>query len=197
MVLIAACAGISPVETLTDTRWAARQAKLSAINDWTLSGRIGVIENQKGWHASLYWNQQGQAYSIELIGPLGQGRLRIRGNEREVTVRTADGQVLSAPRPEQLLEETVGFRIPVDGLVYWIRGLPDPSQRRLLKGDQQGRLLRLEQNGWVIEYPRYMQVADLELPAQIRARRGDVQLKLVIKKWDLPPHALATVLSFE
>lgn len=194
VVLATACAVAPSVETLRDTLWAARRAELDALRDWTVAGRMAVIDNQDGWHASLHWTQREDAYSMELIGPLGQGRIRIEGDQDQVRVRTADGQVFADVDPGRLLERAVGVRIPVEGLIYWIRGLPDPSQPSVLRGDQQGRLLRIEQDGWIIEYPGYMQVAHLQLPAQIRARRGELSFKLIVKDWDLPTRPRVTAL---
>ena len=57
--------------------------------------------------------------------------------------------------PILLLEQTLGLRLPVTGLRYWVRGLPAPGPTALLQTDAAGRLTRLEQNGWVIEYPSY------------------------------------------
>lgn len=157
------------------------------MQDWSLTGRIGVTQAAEGWHGSVHWEQQGPYYAIDLIGPLGQGRTRIEGGGQGVVVRTADGQLLRAVDPQQLLEEAVGVRIPVEGLVYWVRGMPDPTRPSELTGDQQGRLIHLEQDGWMIDYSRYEPVAALELPTRIRARQGDLQVKLAVQDWNLAP----------
>ena len=185
VVLLGACA-VAPTAYPPGERWEARRAVLTALQNWSLTGNMGVLTEQQGWHASFQWSQEGQGYQIDLIGPFGQGRVRIEGDAQEVRVRTADGQALTAADPEQLLADAVGVRIPVDGLSYWVRGLPDPRQPSVLADDGLGRLIRLEQGGWVVEYPRYMPVAALELPAQIRARKGDLSVKIVIQQWRLP-----------
>ena len=184
-VLVSACA-VAPTAGPPGERWELRRAALASLQDWSLVGNMGVLTEQQGWHASFQWSQEGQRYRIDLIGPFGQGQVRIEGDGQGVRVRTAAGQVLTAADPEQLLEDAVGVRIPVDGLRYWVRGLPDPHRRSVLADDGLGRLTRLEQGGWVVEYPRYMPVAALELPAQIRARKGDLNVKIVIQQWNLP-----------
>ena len=186
-LLLSACAPLPVVDLLTDSPWTARQRILRGLQHWSLSGRIGVTDGKDAWHASLYWTQRGQAYTIDLIGPLGQGRLNIQGDAQGVIVRTADGQLLNAAAPEQLLEQTIGMRIPVEGLRYWVRGLPDPNRPSQLAGDEEGRLVRLEQDGWIIDYSRYTQVQALDLPDRIRARKGELQVRLVITEWNLQP----------
>ena len=185
--LLSACAAVPLSVPLASTPWPSRQATLNALHYWDASGRIAVVNEQNGWHASLHWIQQGPNYVIELFGPLGQGRLTIQGNPKTVSVQTSDGQVLSAVAPEQLLEQTTGMRVPINGLIYWLRGLPDPAQQSELSGDQQGRLTRLEQGGWVIEYPVYAEVAQLELPTRIQAQRDQLKVKVVIERWQLQP----------
>lgn len=166
--------------------WAARQAALTAL-DWTLLGRIGVTTETDGWHGTLRWTQTADRYAIDLLGPLGQGAISIRGDAAGVSVRTSDGQTLTADEPEALLQEASGIRIPIRGLLYWVRGLPIPNQPSILAGDEQGRLSRIEQDGWVVEYSAYTETNGLALPERITARRNDVQVKLVINTWQPRP----------
>jgi outer membrane lipoprotein LolB len=190
---MAGCAGPA-LQPPAAVPWLARQEALTGVRDWSIDGRIGITNAQEGWHASLQWAQQGPAYAIDLFGPWGQGRVRIEGDARGVSVRTADGQVRRAADPERLLGETLGVRIPLNGLRYWVRSLPDPNRPSELQGDPQGRLSRLEQDGWVIDYPRYAQVGSMELPAQIRARQEDWQVRIAIREWNLQPAPLRSAL---
>jgi outer membrane lipoprotein LolB len=185
LALLAGCA--TPVETATHPAWPARQRTLVALRDWSVNGRLAVTTAQEGWHVSLYWVQQGPVYSIDLIGPLGQGRVRIQGDARGVSLRTADGQLQRATDADELLARAVGVRIPLNGLLYWVRGVPDPGQPGALALDEQGRLSRLEQGGWRIEYLDYMPVAALELPRRIRATQGEIKVQIVVNDWSLAP----------
>lgn len=187
IVLAAGCAVTPPASPTAPDAWAARQSTLARLTQWQADGRIGVVNSQDGWHASFQWAQQDPTYRIDIIGPLGQGRITIQGDEREVSIQTQDGQRSTAPDPDLLLEQTLGLRLPVTGLRYWVRGLPAPGPTALLQTDAAGRLTRLEQNGWVIEYPSYApsSVFNLDLPERIVARRLDLGVKLVIEQWML------------
>ncbi|MEH6874070.1 MAG: lipoprotein insertase outer membrane protein LolB [Candidatus Competibacter sp.] len=187
IVLSAGCAVAPPTSPTTPDAWVARQSTLARLTQWQADGRIGVVNGQDGWHASFQWAQQDPTYRIDIIGPLGQGRVTIQGDEREVSIQTQDGQRSTAPDPDLLLEQTLGLRLPVTGLRYWVRGLPAPGPTALLQTDAAGRLTRLEQNGWVIEYPSYApsSVFNLDLPERIVARRLDLGVKLVIEQWML------------
>jgi outer membrane lipoprotein LolB len=186
LLLVAACATSPSSQFVTNSPWPQRKATLNTLQDWQLSGRVSVTSEQDGWHATLNWVQQGSEYTIDLIGPLGQGRLRISRDGENVQLRTSDGRVFYATDADQLVEKTLGLRMPVNGLVYWVRGLPDPLQASVLAGDSQGRLTQLEQNGWIIDYLRYAQQGQgIELPTRIRAHQDEWTVQMVIKKWNL------------
>ncbi|HHW76924.1 MAG TPA: outer membrane lipoprotein LolB [Xanthomonadaceae bacterium] len=182
--LLSGCA-VPPVSPVGQGAWEARQPALGRLTVWRAVGRIGVVNGQDGWHASFQWAQRGPGYRIDLIGPLGQGRVVVRGDGREVSVQTQDGQNWTAPDPDALLEQTLGVRLPVNGLRYWVRGLPEPGPNPTIQTDASGRLTRLEQNGWIIDYPAYAPAAAHELPTRIVAQRGDLSVKLVIEQWTL------------
>jgi outer membrane lipoprotein LolB len=167
--------------------WTARQTRLAQLAAWQVEGRIGVISGQEGWHATFQWTQQEPNYRIDLIGPLGQGRVVIESDGQEVRVQTQDGQSWTAPNPDDLLEQTLGSRLPVNGLRYWVRGLPAPGPTPVLQTDANGRLTRLEQNGWVIEYLIYAptSILNLDLPQRVIAQHRDLSVKLVIEQWTL------------
>jgi outer membrane lipoprotein LolB len=183
-VLIGGCA-TPPSGPLDSTRWETRQRVLNGLEWWDLAGRIGVTNDQQGWHANFNWAQRGPDYSIDISGPMGQGRMRIEGNPGGVEIKTSEGKVMTATDPDRLIETALGVRIPVNGLMYWVRGLPAPNPRAELAGDPEGRLTRLEQSGWLIQYPRYAREAALDMPAQIWARKDDLRIKLIIEQWNL------------
>lgn len=181
--LLAGCAA-APSTPLSDGAWAARRAALEDLRSWSLDGRIGVLTPTEGWHGALLWQQRGETYRIELVGPLGQGRTRIEGDSGGVRVWTAEGETYAAADPDRLVTQVLGLPVPVAGLVYWVRGLPDPHlPGTVMSGDDQGRLARLEQGGWVIEFSRYESHLGRELPTRIKAVRDDLQVKLAIGRW--------------
>jgi len=185
LALLTGCA-VSPTTSPEASKaWVARQSALQHLMQWNAAGRIGVVNGSEGWHAGFQWAQQGSDYRIDLIGPLGQGRVRVEGDEQAVRIQTADGQIQTAPNPDVLLEQAVGARLPVNGLRYWIRGLPEPGTAPAVQTDAEGRLIRLEQDGWIIEYLAYAYAAplSLDLPERIMARRQELSVKLIIEEW--------------
>jgi outer membrane lipoprotein LolB len=166
-------------------RWDAHSALLQSLASWDLRGSVAVNSEQENWDARLSWRQQGDTYQLRFLAPLGQGAAILEGNADSVTIRAADGSTRSAADPETLLRETTGVTLPLQGLRYWIRGLPAPdSIPRRQQLDAAGRLAELEQNGWQIEYARYLETNSPALPAKLVLRNGDYRIKIVVSAWE-------------
>ena len=154
-----------------------------AISDWQLTGRFSLTREEQGWHAGLFWQEQGDQYQLKISGPMGQGAFRLRGDADGVLLEQSDGQTLAAQDAEALLYQATGWHLPVSGLRYWIRGLPVPELRAQASRDAQGRLTRLEQSGWIIFYNRYVLVDGVYWPVKLRLVREDISVRLVIDQW--------------
>lgn len=164
--------------------WQQRQARSYSLDDWTLDGRLGVRLNNEGWSAGLLWEQSGTAYGIEVLGPLGRKAAQLRGDETGVNLITAKNESYSAQDAEQLMRSLLGWGLPLNGLRYWVLGVPDPGDADFTHTlDDYGRLAVLQQAGWVIDYDTYHQVPDL--PRKLSLSSQGVRLKLVVKSWEV------------
>lgn len=185
-LLLSACAGLRDTTTPPAAEpWQARQQTLEELQQWDLSARISVSRGDDGWHGSLRWRQRTNTYAIDLVGPLGQGRIDIDGTPSMVRLRTDDGRELRAADVETLLADATGLGLPISGLFYWIRGLPEANMPAQLMGDEQGLLTGLQQNGWNIVFSDYQLIDALQLPTRITAQQEDLQVKLAIQTWKL------------
>ena len=187
--ILAGCESLpsqAPVETdpAVESRWQAHQQRLAALESWTLHGRMVLVAGDDGWTATIHWDQERQHYNLRFIAPLGQGTYELEGDTDSVTLLTADNRLLHAASPEALLQENLGWQIPVASLKYWVRGIPDPalSPGRLVLDDS-GRLSRLQQSGWRISILRYREDRGLALPEKLFLKNRHFQLRLVIQDW--------------
>lgn len=174
-----------PVKDI-EQAWLAHRAALSALTMWTANGRIAGRTEEQGWSASLLWAQQGDEYHISLSGPLGQGRVQLDGNAQGVALQLPDQQVISASDPADLLYQRTGWRLPVEALRFWLRGLPAPNLPFVKQLDDQGRLEILEQSGWKLDYRQYVPIYHWELPAKLTLARADLRVRFIIDEWQLP-----------
>jgi len=88
-----------------------------------------------------------------------------------------------APSPEALLEEQLGWRLPVSHLVWWVRGLPAPDSKSTLSLDGDSRLATLDQDGWQVQYLSYTEQNGYWLPERLKLHGQDLDVTLVIKDW--------------
>lgn len=184
LLLLSACATRAPlVAPAPEASWLAHRETLEALTEWRVQGRVAVRVGEEGWNAHFDWQQQGGDYRIRLRGPFGQGAVEMHGNTLGVWLQRADSPAVFALNPEALLEQETGWRLPVAGLSSWLRGLPVPGEKPGIQWDAAGRLVQIEQNGWQIDYSRYLAHGELQLPGKLQLRRDSIQVKFVIDDW--------------
>lgn len=188
--LLTACSSLHQRETLDfggdADAWQTHRATVQPVHSWTLQGKIGVRSPAESGSGTLTWLQDQDRYDIRISGPLGRGATRLQGSKQGVTLDMAGQPSVQARSAEALLEQQTGWRLPVEHLLWWVRGLPAPDSPSRLQLDSQSRLARLAQAGWTVEYSRYQEVNGLQLPQRLQLSARDILLTLVITQWNLP-----------
>ncbi len=130
LLWLTACTGTPhrPPSIDPEQAWQLRQQVLTGLEDWSLSGRLGIQTGHEGWHVSINWQQQQAAYTIRITAPLGQGSMMLEGDADSVLMQTSEGESLQATDPGRLLYHQFGWRVPVTSLRYWVLGLPAPGE---------------------------------------------------------------------
>lgn len=187
-LLLSGCAGLplpppDELEAASHPQAAAHDAGTA----FRLAGRIGVLHDGESFSGSLRWRHGAEEDEIFLLSPLGQGVARIVRNSQGVSLETAEGQTYRAEDVESLTEEALGWRLPARGLQYWVAGRAAPDSPSSSETGEGGRLRRLSQDGWRIDYLGYRPVQGVDLPARLEmAMNGRLEVRLVIDSWVLP-----------
>jgi len=191
VLLFSGCASLSPFAPEPPSEriaqlWQQHVQSVRAQTDWTLSARIAAHSEDDGWNGKLHWQQGADTYQVSFNAPFGQGGLHLDGGPQYVEMRTSDGQTMVATDAESLLFQQLGWRLPLNSLRYWVRGVPVPASEKapLLAFDEEGRLARLQQFQWQIEYPAYRQAGGLMLPRKVYLENRELSVRLVIDRWD-------------
>lgn len=139
----------------------------------------------EAYNIGLRWQRDPQRFVLLLEAPFGQGVFRIDAyGSGGYRLRLPDGQEYRNRTPEALLDEVIGWSLPVSGMQYWIRGLPRPGADYRIQLDEFGSAIRIRQDRWEIEITDYFD-AGLEprLPRRINLARDDLNIRLVIERW--------------
>jgi len=158
--------------------------QLAAIEEFSLHGRIGVQTNSKGFSGSLQWQHRSTGDDINLYSPLGSQVASITRTADQVTLQDSSGKRFSAADAETLTQQILGWKLPLTGLADWSIGRPTQSPIQNSTWSEQGLLTNLEQDGWKIEYDNYEQQGAYMLPGKIFLKSDQLNLKLLVEKWN-------------
>jgi len=187
IALLTGCAGIGSREALqgqgNPQQWQAHKQQLSQLDGWEINGKIGIRAPKDSGSGTLYWLQRQDYYDIRLSGPLGRGAARLTGRPGQVSLEVANQGRYEAATPEELLEQQLGWKLPVSHLSWWVRGLPAPDSKSQLTLDGDSRLAGLDQDGWKVEYLSYAEQNGYWLPERIKLHGQDLDVTLVVKDW--------------
>ncbi len=159
-------------------------AAVANIKSYALKGRLGVVTQKQGFSGSIEWQHQPNADNIDVYSPVGGKLANIAKNASGVTLTDQKGHTIKANDAETLTENTLGFRLPLNGLSDWAVGRPTSSKIDASTWDEAGRLTTLKQDGWDISYENYANVNSQFLPSKIVLKSEKVNLKLLVEKWD-------------
>lgn len=187
-LFIAACAGRGGPSTDPDTQnlWLAQQAAASSFGTWDMYARGILKRKAEAYNVNIRWQRQADGrFTMMLEAPFGQGVLRIETSAADrYRLRLPDGQVYENNSPEALLEDVIGWSLPLSGLDFWVRGLPHGRSEHRYQLDSLGRARSINQDGWRIEYLDYFAAdGQVSLPRRFRLGNDDLSLKLVIERW--------------
>ncbi len=144
-----------------------------------LSGRIAARYGAESFSGNLAWRHAVRNDEMLITTPIGQGVARIVREGEAVTLTTAEPKEYRATDAESLTEQVLGFRLPLAGLADWVRARPSGDASFKDEKSADGRLQRLEQSGWKIEYLEY----DGERPSRLRLLYPGIELRLAILGW--------------
>lgn len=151
---------------------------------WELQGRAALSNGQQGGSGRLEWRQGGGSSEVTLSAPVTRQSWTLATQAGSATLAGVPNGPLQGADAGALLRQATGWEIPVAALGCWVRGARADAGRfgpATLGFDAGGRLRRIEQAGWRIDYPQWPAVADL--PPRITAVRGNDEVRLIVDSW--------------
>ncbi len=150
-------------------------------DNWSFSGKIGITTPKESVAGFIQWQQQDETFDIYVTGPMGQGSTRIQGTPDKATL-TQGGKIHEGVDPQQMIYEQLGWFFPLKNLPFWLQGKEAPFS--LAKTEtKDGKLTKIEQDLWNVEFQRYH--AYYGLPERIKIRQGKWKFLIVVKNWSI------------
>ena len=165
---------------------ADHRAAVAALDDWRLAGKLAVQRDDEGVSATLEWREQGDRFDLRLVAPLNGGTFQLSGEPGRVALATPEGEVFVAASAGDLVEQRLGWRLPVEGARWWVRGIPAPGSAATQEVfDAQGRWTDFAQDGWRISILDYLEDQQPHLPRKLFLARDTLKVRVVVKRWEL------------
>ena len=183
---LVACVSPPVTEAPTEHHWAAHIAAISELNDWQIQGKLGVRSPAQSGSALLDWRQHDARFKLLLSGAMGIGRHTFDGSPEGIVWTDSDGEQRFFTDPDQAFLLATHIDVPVDALRFWVRGIASPSAAAIATDDD-NPAMGFTQNGWHLSFDRFTHVEQVSLPTRIRAARDELQLTIVVSRWQLNP----------
>lgn len=177
---------------IAEQQQAQREAVLRTRRTWSLSGRIALSNGRNGGSGRIEWEQGADGLQVSLSAPVTRQSWRLSVDAGGARLDGLEGGTRIGPDATVLLREATGWEIPVGALGDWLRGMrASGAASASAQYDASGRLSRLEQDGWVIDY-RWPASGATEpvLPVRIDAAKGEAKVKLIVDDWQAASQSL-------
>lgn len=149
---------------------------------FALDGRIAVKYDGKHSTAGLHWQHDAGYDDILMLAPLGLTVAHLRRDAGGATLE-ASGKHYAAQDSGELMQQVLGWRLPLSGLPYWVMGVPMPGDMASVERNANGQISLLRQDGWDIHYTAYATVALDSLPSRMTLQREGLEIRLLIDEW--------------
>jgi outer membrane lipoprotein LolB len=158
LLVLTGCASVKPQGPSTSN--AATALTTQTAHEYR--GRFAVqyedgYGHQQNAYGNFDWRETGDTVTVQLRNPLGQTMAIVTSSPSSATLELPNRQPLTADNVSTLMQNALGFALPVEGLRYWLQPSVAPTSRARTTPDPEdpSRPKQIEQDGWTIDYLSY------------------------------------------
>ncbi|MDR7122380.1 lipoprotein insertase outer membrane protein LolB [Rheinheimera soli] len=187
LILTGCASNSSQLKPIVPLSAQQRQLQLEQLQEFTLTGALGVKAPEQSISGSLNWQQQGPFFQASMTNFVGISIFELETDARGATVK-ADGETHQAQSASALLDYLSGWSLPIEEMPLWLKGVASAESFNH-QWDAQGRLTSFtlkdsQQRDWQVSYGEFFPDA-LALPKRIQldSKTDGSRIKLVVRKW--------------
>lgn len=171
VVSLTACASFYDKQVATP---AVYHSPMQIDESYNISGRFSIRTASKNYYGNFNWEHDSRNDILDFMSPVGTTVAQIKIESNIATLKT-DDKTYTGKNLEQMMQERLGFVLPVAYLHYWIQGVPLPTYP--VAGNLTSGFSQLN---WQVEYLTW---EDSNHPQIVQVSRNDLRIKLLINNW--------------
>ena len=149
-----------------------------------LTGRLSARHGNDALAAGFHWTHERGRDELDLSNPLGQTIARLSGDAAGVRLQSSEGRIETASDWESLTTRALGWPLPVEGLAFWIQGVPREGAPATVEAGTDGMPVSLRQDGWNVGYQAFERGADgVSRPKRLTLEYPEVELRIAVDAW--------------
>jgi outer membrane lipoprotein LolB len=153
---------------------------------FNLLGRISIQNGHERHSGSIRWQHTDINDEILLSSPFGQIVAQIWQDQDGARLITSKQEIFYAPDMENLTAEILGWRLPLNGLQYWIQGHHSPYTASAKDINHEDRVITIRQDDWRIHYNRFFpdKAEQITRPRMLELNYQDLKIRVVVDNWE-------------
>lgn len=186
LLFLSGCSNLSNLSTPTANRLLPRHYHQQIDMAGRLSAQYEQNNQPQALHINFTWSQTPQQTRITLASPTGQTLATILVSAQGAQLSQADGPPQFARDVNQLMVNTLGWPLPVNGLRDWLQGFVDATHHAAITSANADNF---SVDGWNLTYTSWATENGVERPKRLDVTRqteqaGLVSLRIVIDEWN-------------
>ena len=167
--LLSGCASFYDISTNNNTKYVK---PFSIEQTFDITGRFFIKKANKNDYGNFTWRMTRTNEELNFNSPIGQTFARIT-IESGIATLTARGKSYTGKSLDLMMQDQLGFILPINYLHYWVQGVSLPQIP--ITNDLPDGFIQL---GWRIQYLKWSNSIH---PQIIQCTKDDLVIKLLVK----------------
>ena len=147
---------------------------------------MNVRAERGAYPGRIRWQHAPASDEVWLYTPVGSAVAHMRQDARGAMLTTADGKEYRAAHVTELADKVLGYQLPLEGLQYWVRGLPWPALNRAERQDDaEGHPRKIQQGDCQVTYLDWQPAGASGLPSKLDVAGEGLRMRLVVDQWKI------------